>query len=97
MVRYEGKFLVSLGTGAREHKILTHCYSTIKLISSFCFTNIKMLYEDVKHRIEEATERGSVPMKLKEQHEGFSEWNDPTVTKWDHQSIVKVKQRKLIN
>ncbi|KAI6690780.1 hypothetical protein NL676_027608 [Syzygium grande] len=51
---------------------------------------MRMLYEDVKHWIEEATETGSVPMKLKKQHEGFSEWNGPTVTKWDHQSIVKV-------
>ncbi|XP_030523127.2 cellulose synthase-like protein E6 [Rhodamnia argentea] len=50
----------------------------------------RKLYEDMKHRIEEAMERGSVPMEVKEQHEGFSEWNNPTVTKRDHQSIVKI-------
>ncbi|KAL7186772.1 hypothetical protein ACSBR2_028488 [Camellia fascicularis] len=49
----------------------------------------KKLYEDMKFRIEAATEKGSLSKEVKDQHKGFLEWNSQ-VTKQDHQSIVQI-------
>ena len=50
---------------------------------------LKKLYEEMKNRIESAVEVGSIPMEVRDQHKGFSEW-DSKITKKDHQSIVQV-------
>ncbi|KAI7981488.1 Cellulose synthase-like protein E6 [Camellia lanceoleosa] len=49
----------------------------------------KKLYEDMKFRIEAATEKGNISKEVKDQHKGFLEWNSQ-VTKQDHQSIVQI-------
>ncbi|KAI7993157.1 Cellulose synthase-like protein E6 [Camellia lanceoleosa] len=49
----------------------------------------KKLYEDMKFRIEAATEKGNISKEVKDQHKGFLEWNSQ-VTKQDHQSIVHI-------
>ncbi|OVA19763.1 Cellulose synthase [Macleaya cordata] len=49
----------------------------------------KLLYEDMKHRIEEVIKLGRVPEEIREQHKGFSEWNSK-VTKHDHQTILQI-------
>ncbi|KAI8015469.1 Cellulose synthase-like protein E6 [Camellia lanceoleosa] len=48
------------------------------------------LYEDMKFRIEAATEKGNISKEVKDQHKGFLEWNSQ-VTKQDHQSIVQIR------
>ncbi|KZV56351.1 hypothetical protein F511_00348 [Dorcoceras hygrometricum] len=53
------------------------------------WTSIKELYVDMKSRIDSAAERGSIPKEIKNQHKGFSEW-DNKVTKQDHPSIVQI-------
>ncbi|KAF5950407.1 hypothetical protein HYC85_012400 [Camellia sinensis] len=50
---------------------------------------LNKLYEDIKFRIEAATEKGSISKEVKDQHKGFLEWNSQ-VTKQDHQSIVQI-------
>ncbi|OMP04213.1 Cellulose synthase [Corchorus olitorius] len=49
---------------------------------------IKKQYEDMKKRIEQVSNKGSVPEEIKKQHKGFSEWNS-NVTKQNHQPIVQ--------
>ncbi|KAI8016661.1 Cellulose synthase-like protein E6 [Camellia lanceoleosa] len=49
----------------------------------------KKLYEDMKFRIEAATEKGNISKEVKDQHKGFLEWNSQ-VTKQDDQSIVQI-------
>lgn len=49
----------------------------------------KKLYEEMKIRVEKAIESGSISEDIKNQHNGFLEWNS-NVTKQDHHSIVKV-------
>ena len=38
-------------------------------------------------RIESAITKGSISKEIRDEHDGFSEWNDE-VTKQNHQSIV---------
>lgn len=49
----------------------------------------KKLYEEMKNRIESAVATAEIPVEIKKQHKGFSEWN-LKVAKNDHQSIVQV-------
>ncbi|XP_075487363.1 cellulose synthase-like protein E6 [Primulina tabacum] len=53
------------------------------------WTSIKEMYVGMRNRIESAAVKGSIPKEVKDQHEGFSEWNSK-VTKQDHQSIVQI-------
>ncbi|XP_073124446.1 cellulose synthase-like protein E6 [Henckelia pumila] len=53
------------------------------------WTSIKELYVDMKRRIDSAAEKSFIPKEIKDQHKGFSEW-DNKVTKQDHQSIVQI-------
>ncbi|KAK0599847.1 hypothetical protein LWI29_009180 [Acer saccharum] len=40
-------------------------------------------------RIESAITKGSISKEIRDEHDGFSEWNDE-VTKQNHQSIVQI-------
>ncbi|WCJ33117.1 cellulose synthase like E1 [Euphorbia peplus] len=51
---------------------------------------VKKQYEEMKERIESTVAKGSVSREIKDQHKGFSEWNNPNVTKKDHQPIVQI-------
>ncbi|KAK2638919.1 hypothetical protein Ddye_026714 [Dipteronia dyeriana] len=51
--------------------------------------DIKKKYEDMKNRIESAITKGSISKEIRDEHDGFSEWNDQ-VTKQNHQSIVQI-------
>ncbi|KAK2638925.1 hypothetical protein Ddye_026720 [Dipteronia dyeriana] len=43
----------------------------------------------MKNRIELAISKGSISKEIRDEHDGFSEWNDQ-VTKQNHQSIVQI-------
>ncbi|TXG66708.1 hypothetical protein EZV62_007983 [Acer yangbiense] len=43
----------------------------------------------MKTRIESAITKGSISKEIRDEHDGFSEWNDE-VTKQNHQSIVQI-------
>ncbi|KAI9188522.1 hypothetical protein LWI28_020832 [Acer negundo] len=45
--------------------------------------------KDMKTRIESAIAKGSISKEIRDEHNGFSEWNDE-VTKQNHQSIVQI-------
>ncbi|KAL5802183.1 hypothetical protein ACOSQ4_030488 [Xanthoceras sorbifolium] len=50
---------------------------------------IKIKYEKMKSRIESAVAQRRISREIRDQHKGFSEWNDK-VTKQNHQSIVQI-------
>ncbi|KAK3200012.1 hypothetical protein Dsin_023427 [Dipteronia sinensis] len=50
---------------------------------------IKIKYEEMKNRIESAAAQERISQEIRDQHKGFSEWNDK-VTKQNHQSIVQI-------
>ncbi|XP_021905799.1 cellulose synthase-like protein E6 isoform X1 [Carica papaya] len=50
---------------------------------------MKKQYEDMKNRIESAIVNGSISKEIRNQHNGFLEWNDK-ITKHDHQPIVQI-------
>ncbi|EEF39631.1 cellulose synthase, putative [Ricinus communis] len=53
------------------------------------WSTVKKLYEEMKKRIESTVERGNILKEMRDQHKGFSEWNN-NVTKKDHQPIVQI-------
>ncbi|KAK4275299.1 hypothetical protein QN277_018408 [Acacia crassicarpa] len=53
------------------------------------WSSMKKLYEDMIREIESVVEKGKVPDSVRNQHSGFSEWNDKT-TKQNHQPIVQI-------
>ncbi|XP_051128611.1 cellulose synthase-like protein E6 [Andrographis paniculata] len=53
------------------------------------WNDMKVLYDDIKNRVDSAAARGSVSKEVKDQHRGFSEWNS-TATRQDHQPIVQI-------
>ncbi|XP_010252797.1 PREDICTED: cellulose synthase-like protein E6 [Nelumbo nucifera] len=51
--------------------------------------SVKMLYEDMRNRIETAVELGRIPEEIKGQHKGFWEWKS-RVSKRDHHTILQI-------
>ncbi|KAL5771752.1 hypothetical protein ACOSP7_015906 [Xanthoceras sorbifolium] len=51
--------------------------------------SIKKLYEEMKRRVETATELGRTSEEIREEHRGFREW-DSVSSRRDHQAIVKI-------
>ncbi|KAK4844771.1 hypothetical protein QYF36_024293 [Acer negundo] len=51
--------------------------------------SIKKSYEDMKHRIETATELGQISEEIRREHKGFHEW-DSVSSRRDHQTILQI-------
>lgn len=51
--------------------------------------DMKKLYDDMKKRIDSAMEKGRISEEIRNQNQGFMEWNHD-VTKKNHQPIVKI-------
>lgn len=50
---------------------------------------VKKLYEEMKNRIETASELGRISNEIRSQHEGFSQW-DSYSSRRDHDSILQI-------
>ncbi|KAK1556945.1 hypothetical protein Q3G72_015071 [Acer saccharum] len=51
--------------------------------------SIKKSYEEMKHRIETATELGQISEEIRGEHKGFHEW-DSVSSRRDHQTILQI-------
>ncbi|XP_021740733.1 cellulose synthase-like protein E1 [Chenopodium quinoa] len=54
------------------------------------FTSIKKLYEEMQTRIEMASNLSQIPEEVRDQHKGFSTWNDSYTSKRDHDTILQI-------
>lgn len=54
------------------------------------FASIKELYEDMRNRIEMATNLCKIPEEVCDKHKGFSMWNDSYNSKHDHDTILQI-------
>ncbi|KAI3838605.1 hypothetical protein MKX03_030371 [Papaver bracteatum] len=52
-------------------------------------SNIKILYKEMKQRIETATKLGRIPEEMQAKHKGFSEWASGASQR-DHQTILQI-------
>ena len=50
---------------------------------------MKMLYEDMKKRIENTTKLGQISEEISKEHKGFNEWI-LVASRHDHQTILQV-------
>ncbi|GAV68834.1 EMP24_GP25L domain-containing protein/Cellulose_synt domain-containing protein [Cephalotus follicularis] len=51
--------------------------------------DIKKLYEDMKHRIENVAKQGQIPEEVRSKHKGFSQW-DSYSSRSDHDSFLQI-------
>uniref|UniRef100_A0A803NCT9 Uncharacterized protein n=1 Tax=Chenopodium quinoa TaxID=63459 RepID=A0A803NCT9_CHEQI len=52
--------------------------------------SIKKLYEEMRNRVETATNLCQIPEEVRDQHKGFSIWDDGYTSKHDHDTILKI-------
>ncbi|KAI8007850.1 Cellulose synthase-like protein E6 [Camellia lanceoleosa] len=80
---------LSLPFQAQAHNQVRGQITSCRHFRLHCGSQNRASDNDMKFRIEAATEKGSLSKEVRNQHKGFLEWNSQ-VTKHDHQSIVQI-------